>query len=116
MKASRQQKLNKELRKHFATFVERESNKTSLVTVTRCEISPDLKNVNVFISVLPTDKEDAAVAFLNRRKWDARDYIKKRVVIRLIPFVEFVLDYGEKNRQHIDQLLKSDDVPDSNTR
>jgi len=116
MKGARLQKLNKELQKAFADFVKTESNKQSLVTVTRCDISPDLSNVIVFISVFPTDKEQQVIQFLNRRKWDAREVVKKKVVIRNIPFVEFHIDYGEKNRQHIDQLLKADNVKDSETR
>jgi ribosome-binding factor A len=107
MGQDRREKINKEIRKHFATFIERESNKTSLVTVTRCEISTDLKNVTVYISVLPIEMEDSVLNFLNRRKRDARDYIKKNIRIRVIPMVEFLIDYGEKNRQNIDQLLKN---------
>lgn len=107
MGTQRLEKINKELRKHIASFVERESNKTSLVTVTRCQVTSDLKNVTVFISVLPVEREDQAVSFLSRRKWDARDYVKKHMTMRIIPFVEFVIDHGEKNRQNIDQLLRN---------
>lgn len=110
MPSERQEKMNKELRKIFADFIERESNKSSLVTVTRCDIAPNFKNATVFISVLPEDKEDQVVAFLERRKWDARDYVKKNLKTRIIPFVDFQIDYGEKNRQKIDQLLKNDNL------
>jgi len=106
MSTQKQVKMNKEMRKHFADFVERESNKASLVTVTRCEIQSDFKNITVFVSVFPTESEQQVESFLNRRKWDARDYLKKKVRTRLIPFVEFKIDLGEKNRQKIDQLLK----------
>ncbi len=99
------EKINKEMKKLFAQFIERESNKESLVTVTRCEISSDRKNIDVFISVFPQDKENLVINFLDRRKWDARDYIKKRIQTRIIPFVNFKIDAGEKNRQKIDQLL-----------
>jgi ribosome-binding factor A len=110
MASQRQEKINKELRKLFATFIERESNKESLITVTRCDIAPDLKNVIVYISVLPAEAEESVINFLNRRKWDARDFVKKNLSIRVIPFVEFSIDYGEKNRQHIDQILRDDNL------
>lgn len=116
MKGSRLEKLNKEMRKAFGEFIERESNKQSLVTVTRCDTAPDLSNVIVYVSVFPTDAEDKVINFLNRRKYDARTYMKKRVVSRVIPQVNFMIDLGEKNRQHIDQLLRDDNVPDSETR
>jgi ribosome-binding factor A len=110
MKGSRLEKLNKEMRKAFSEFIERESNKQSLVTVTRCDTAPDLGNVLVYVSVFPTEAEEQVVNFLNRRKVDARTYMKKRVVSRTIPKVEFMIDAGEKNRQHIDQLLRDDKI------
>lgn len=103
---SRQQKLNKEFQKVTSDFIERESNRTSLITVTRCEISPDYKTLKVFVSVLPEDKEDLVIGFLRRNRDNLRDYFKKKVVTRIIPFVEFLIDAGEKNRQEIDRLLK----------
>jgi ribosome-binding factor A len=102
---SKLEKINKEMKKLFAQFIERESNKESLVTVTRCEISSDRKNIDVLVSVFPVDMEEKVIKFLDRRKWDARDYMKKRIQTRVIPFVHFKIDAGEKNRQKIDQLL-----------
>ncbi len=108
MASQRQEKMNKELGKLFATFIERESNKTSLITVTRCDISPNFKTVIVYLSVFPTDKEEQVIDFMNRRKHDARDYVKKNLNTRIIPFVEFKIDFGEKNRQKIDQILRGE--------
>jgi ribosome-binding factor A len=102
---SKLEKINKEMKKLFAQFIEKESNKQSLITVTRCEISSDRKNIDVLVSVLPEEKEKQVIKFLERRKWDARDYMKKRIKTRVIPFVHFKIDAGEKNRQKIDQLL-----------
>lgn len=108
MKHDRLQKLNKEMRKAFSEFIERESNKQSLVTVTRCDTAPDLSHVIVYVSVFPTDAEGKVISFLNRRRVDARTHMKKRVICRRIPQVQFMIDLGEKNRQHIDKLLKED--------
>lgn len=100
------ERINKEMKKLFGEFIEKESNKSSLITITRCEISRDRKNIDVFISVLPVEKEQQVLSFLQRRKWDARDYMKKRIQTRVIPYVHFKIDEGEKNRQKIDRLLK----------
>lgn len=113
MASQRQEKMNKELAKLFAVFIERESNKTSLITVTRCDIAPDFKKVIVYLSVLPTDKEESVLAFMNRRKWDARDYVKKKLNTRIIPFVEFAIDAGEKNRIRVTELLHNTRYPSS---
>ncbi len=90
-----------------ADFFARESNYESLITVTRAEISPDLKNVTIYISVLPVEKEQNAIAFAKRVRTDFREYIKDKSALRYLPTIDFALDYGEKNRQRIDDLTRS---------
>ena len=93
-----------------ADFFARSSNTpqsgSSLITVTRAEISPDLKNVKVFLSVLPEHLEKTALAFAKRNRTDFRDYLKGHSVMRYLPTIDFELDYGEKNRQRIDELTR----------
>lgn len=94
------------LKQLSAKFIETESNKTSLITVTNAEISPDLKQGTIFVSVFPEDKEEFAVNFLKRKRKDLREFIKKRMKTAVIPFLDVELDLGEKNRQLIEKLLR----------
>jgi ribosome-binding factor A len=89
-------------------FFQRESSGLSLITVTRVDISSDMHNGTVFITVLPVDKEDAAINFAKRMRTDMRKYVMKRLPIKVIPFFEVEIDYGEKNRQHIDDILRKE--------
>jgi len=100
----RQDKVKENLRNIVATFLERESNGTSLITVTRTNVSKDLKKATIFISVIPESAEEAVLNFVKRRRRDARDFLKKNLEMRAIPFIDFELDLGEKNRQKIDEL------------
>lgn len=104
----RQLKVSSELKQIVAEFFERESNGASLITVTRCEISPDLEYAKVFISVLPESKEEAAIHFAKRMRPEIRTYAKKRLKMKTLPFFDVEIDFGEKNRQHIDGLLFAD--------
>jgi ribosome-binding factor A len=104
--SERQLKVSGELRNMSADFFERESNGASLMTITRCTISRDLKYATIFISVLPVEKEEAAIHFAKRMRPDLRTYVKKRWKSKVIPFFEVEIDYGEKNRQHIDDLMR----------
>lgn len=99
--------LGKRLMQLAGTFYERESNRTSLITITNCEVAPDTKNATLYVSVLPENYENTAVEFMNRRRNDFRDYLKKNLKTKIIPYVTIEVDRGEKNRQLIDQLLKS---------
>ena len=88
-----------------AEFLSREDNRTSLITVTSASCSPDLRRATIFISVLPEEKENEALAFARRKRGELRDILKENMNTKNIPFLEIELDRGEKNRQKIDELL-----------
>ena len=94
------------LRDVAAEFVSRESNRTSLITVTSVFLSPDLAKATVFITVYPEGAEQEALDFLKRKKGELRAYAQERVKMRRIPLFDFEIDVGEKNRQQIDTLLR----------
>lgn len=89
-------------------FFQRESSGLSLITVTRCEIGNDMRNGTVFITVLPESKEEAAIHFAKRMRTDLRKFVMKGLPVRVIPFLEVEIDYGEKNRLHVEELLRQD--------
>lgn len=108
----RQEKMSNLIREQAALFIGEQNNKTSLITVTRADISPDFKNATVFITVLPESSEAAALDFCKRKRRDLKHHLKKHLNTRIIPFVDVELDYGEKNRQRIDSLIREQD-PDT---
>lgn len=88
-----------------ADFIRSESNASPLITVTRVTTSPDFHEAMIFVTVYPDDKETEVINFLKRKGSDLRDYVKKHARLRSIPFFSFEIDYGERNRQHIDELV-----------
>lgn len=102
----RTEKVAKEIKELTAEFLAREGNRTSLITVTSATASPDLKRATVYVTVLPSAKEQSALGFLKRKRKELRVFLKKNLIIKTIPFVDIVLDLGEKNRQKIDELLR----------
>jgi ribosome-binding factor A len=94
------------LRDVAAEFVSRESNRTSLITVTTVSLSSDLGEAIVFITVFPEKAEKEALDFLKRKKGELRAYAHDRIKMRRIPLFDFEIDAGEKNRQNIDMLLR----------
>ncbi|OGG80556.1 hypothetical protein A3A39_01575 [Candidatus Kaiserbacteria bacterium RIFCSPLOWO2_01_FULL_54_13] len=77
-----------------------------LITVTRAELAEDFKNVTIFLSVLPSTKEVEALKFAKRARSDFREYVKDHSFFHPIPAVDFEIDYGEKNRQRVDELTR----------
>ena len=102
----RNEKLANLIKELSAQFLNRENNRTSLITVTSCTTSPDLKRATVFITVLPESKEHDALDFSKRKRPQLRNFLKKNMKTKIIPFVDIQIDMGEKNRQKIDELLR----------
>jgi ribosome-binding factor A len=86
-------------------FLERESNRTSLITVTKVDVYNRGKNANIYFTVLPEDREKVALDFVKRQRTEFREYMKKNARLPIIPFVDFDIDFGERNRQNIDRLI-----------
>ena len=77
------------------------------ITVTRVQLSSDLKIASIYFSVLGTDLERASSAeALNRSKAFLKHELRDRINLRIIPDLRFFyddsLDYSEK----IERLLK----------
>lgn len=104
----RDEKLKDLIKETAAKFLNIESNRVSMVTVTNVEISKDGKYATIFFTVFPNDKEKAALDFAKRKRAEFRDFAKKNIRAGRIPFFDFEIDAGEKHRQKIDVILKSD--------
>jgi ribosome-binding factor A len=88
-----------------AKYIAEEAGRTTLITPTRANISPDRKNATIFFSVFPTEEGEHALAFLTRHRDDFRESLKK-ARFGVLPFVKFELDYGELNRQRLDDISR----------
>ncbi len=111
MASLRQEKVSELIRQIASDFIEIETNRTSLITVTRVNVAPNLKRSSIYITVFPEKSEKVALDFLKRQRSNFRSYVKKRKVnMRVIPFFDFEIDYGEKNRQVVSDILIKDGI------
>jgi len=101
----RNEKVANLIKELSAQFLGRENNKTSLITITSCTVSPDLKSATIFMTVLPDSKENSALGFAKRKRRDLRKFLKENIQIKTIPFIDIQIDKGEKNRLRIEELL-----------
>ena len=74
-----------------AEFINRESNRNSLITVTKVAMR-DEKHAQIFISVYPQKDVAAAVDFLSRQHKEFLSFVKKTVKLHFIPKLEFMAD------------------------
>ena len=107
MSSSRDQKLKDIIREAAALFLQKESNYTSILTVTDVTLSERSNNATIYFTVLPEDKEKGALDFVKRKRAEFREYFKNHARMRALPFFDFEIDKGEKNRQRIDEIARS---------
>ena len=104
MREIKREKIAEIIHRLAAEFVRDISSLVSLITITRVELSPTGKVVKIFFTTLPENQEDTALKFLIRKTSEFKKYIKDESRIGLVPQVDFKIDYGERNRQRLDEL------------
>ncbi len=96
-----------EILRHLAAeFVLRESTPASLITVTRVELSETGKVANLYFTTLPENQQDTALKFLDRKGGEFNDYVKQKSRIGIVPHLKWQIDFGERNRQRLDEITR----------
>ncbi len=97
-------RANSNLMHLAADYIAREAGRTTLITPTRIDISPDRKNATIYVSIFPDSEMHNALQFLARHRDPFREYMKQHGRFAILPFIKFEFDYGEQNRQRLDEL------------
>lgn len=74
-------------------------------SVTRADVTGDLRYAKIYISVLEDDKRDDLMAALKNAKGYIRRSLGKRMIIRYTPELIFVSDKNIEYGVHIAQVL-----------
>lgn len=102
--------INDMLRSELAELLLEEINDPrmhGLVTVTRVDVSPDLRNARAYISVLGTDDDRrSTMEALSSARPFLRREIGKRVKLRYIPNIRFVSDTSMEEAQVMTDLMR----------
>lgn len=110
MQTHRHEMLQQRIQEESALFFEREGNRTSLISVTRVNLSHDNKNATIFISVLPDAKEPMALEFCTRKLGELRTHLQHTFKRAHIPYLDIRIDNGEKNRIQVEQALRESKI------
>jgi ribosome-binding factor A len=82
-----------------------------LITVTSANVSPDLKEGRVYVSVIGSDEQKhRAIASLDREHGRIQHELGRRIILKYTPRLKFMLDNTESEAQRIENLLADLDV------
>jgi ribosome-binding factor A len=104
----RQQQVSDFLREEISAIIQRELNdpRLGLVSITRVEMSPDLRYARVFISVFGTDEEfDEALKALRGAAGYIRRQLRPLMRTRYIPEISFQSDHSMQHAESIARVL-----------
>jgi len=105
----RTERLNSLLKEVISEVIRRNLKNpqiSELITVTRVDITKDLRHAKVFISVI-TDKNDAQLTVDTLQSAAGRigSIASKKVVMRYFPTLIFILDDSVDKHMRIEQIL-----------
>ena len=109
MKSNRLERVNSEIQKEVALIINnelRDPQITSMIGVSEVDVSPDLANAKVYLSIYGGDAQDT----LNRVKGAGsfiRGRLAKKIRLRIIPRLDFYVDNSQVYGQKIDELLNN---------
>jgi ribosome-binding factor A len=104
MREIKRERTSEVLHRLAAQFILEEGGKTSLITVTRVELSPTGKESKIYFTTLPESEEDTVLKFLERKTPEFKRYVRDESRLGFVPHIDFKIDYGERNRQRLDQI------------
>ncbi|MBU6426842.1 hypothetical protein KGQ27_01240 [Patescibacteria group bacterium] len=100
----KESKLKELIKTLAAEYFSRESNRTSLITITDVVLKSRGKIAVIMFTVLPQDQEAAALDFMHRQLTDFRNFVMDNARMMRVPYFEVAVDKGEKNRQRLDSI------------
>jgi len=104
----RSQKVQEALRREISEIVQREIKdpRMGFTTITKVDITKDLKNAYIYYSVLGREKEAKSTRFaLQSAEGYIRKLIGERLKMRYVPEIQFRIDDSMENARKVQDIL-----------
>ena len=104
----RKEKLNFQIRRVISELIQEEIDdpEIGMISITHVDLSPDLRQCKVSISVFPEENTDHVRAVLNKMKGYLRSQLGSRVRMKYTPELKFVPDSVIKESVDVSRKLE----------
>ncbi len=103
-------RVNEIVKRELSTIIGREITFVdALVTINAVDVTPDLRNAHVYISVLGKGSAQAAMAQLDNHRVLLQSELAKHVVLKYTPHLVFHLDESIERGTRVFQILQEID-------
>jgi ribosome-binding factor A len=108
----RQLRVNEVVKRELSGIVAREITfEGALVSINHVEVTPDLKNAHVYVSVLGADAGRAVIGQLEEHRPAIQAELARRVVLKYTPHLVFHLDDSIKRGARVIEILQELETP-----
>lgn len=112
-KSQRQLQIGENIKRNMADIFIRDglSNITgSLISIVEADVSPDMKNVKIYIDIFGGDQKihQKIIKDLNQAVGHFRYELAKRISLRVVPEIIFIIDETQERAKKIAELINSE--------
>ncbi len=84
-----------------------QDSSSGLITITRVEMSPDLKTAYIYLSIFGGEQKETTLELLDEKKGYLRKSIASKVKLKYNPLLIFSFDPNPDYESKIDKLLEN---------
>ncbi len=108
-------RVNEIVKRELSTIITRDLTfEEVLVTVNEVDVTPDLKNAHVFVSVLGKGSAKSVIEKLESNRVQLQAELSKHVVLKYTPHLNFHLDDSIERGTRVFKILQELDPPVEN--
>ncbi len=109
MATRRQKKVTSLIKEELSRLLveEIQDSSSGLITITRVEMSPDLKTAHIYLSIFGGEQKETALELLDKQKGYLRKSIASKVKLKYNPLLIFSFDLSPDYEAKIDKLLEN---------
>ena len=113
MKSSRLNRINVEVRELISEIIQYELNDpriNGIITVLKVEVDNELEYAKTYVSIFNSKDEAQTFEALQSCASYIRKLLSKRLMLRTVPAIKFILDKGNEYQEHIEKILSTLDI------
>jgi len=106
--SKRIQRVNQLIKEEISKILLKEVDfpKNTLVTVTRVDTSPDLRETKVFVSSIPESQSRKSLSVLKKNCSLLQRKIGQALLMKIIPKIKFIEEEKTKEAARIEEILE----------
>ena len=102
-------KINKLIKQELGKIILTDADfpKNAMITITKVKTSADLRYADVFISILPAEKDVEVEKILKENIYFIQGKLNKKLHLKPLPRIKFVVDRSGEDMERIDEIIKN---------